>query len=82
MTYVRTRPLARGQAKADVTRHWPLGSGGRLITFRFRVSRRRREMYRGHARLDVCLYVCLSAAACLHYGKDPDVTWGMVGDAS
>jgi len=37
----------------------------------FRVSRRRREMYCGHARL--C--VCLSAAACLHHCTDPDVTW-------
>jgi len=43
----------------------------------FRVSRRRREMYSGHARLCVCL--CLSAAACQHYCTDPDVTWGMVG---
>ena len=41
-----------------------------IITFR--VSRRRREIYCGHARL--C--VCLSAAACLHYCTDPDVTWG------
>jgi len=41
-----------------------------LVTFR--VSRRRREMYCGHPRL--C--VCLSAAACLHYCTDPDVTWG------
>jgi len=46
-----------------------------LITFR--VSRRRREMYCGHARL--C--VCLSEAACLHYCTDPDVTRGVVGDA-
>jgi len=39
----------------------------------FRVSRRRRKMYNcGHARL--C--VCLSAAACLHYCTDPDVTLG------
>ena len=41
-----------------------------IITFR--VSRRSREMYCGHARL--C--VCLSAAACPHYCTDPDVTWG------
>jgi len=41
-----------------------------LVTFR--VSRRRCEMYCGHA----CLCVCLSAAACLHYCTDPDVTWG------
>jgi len=39
----------------------------------FHVSRRRRKMYNcGHAR--VC--VCLSAAACLHYCTDPDVTLG------
>jgi len=38
----------------------------------YRVSRRRREMYCGHARL--C--VCLSAAACPHYCTDPDVTLG------
>jgi len=52
-----------------------------LVTFR--VSRRRREMYCGHAHLCVCLCmclcvclsVCLSAAACLHYCTDPDVTW-------
>jgi len=29
----------------------------------------------------VCLCVCLSAAACLHYCTDPDVTWGAVWDA-
>jgi len=53
----------------------------RVITFR--VSRRRREMYCGHARLCVCLCVCLClfAVACLHYCTDPDVTWGVVGDA-
>jgi len=27
-------------------------------------------------RVYVCLSVCLSAAACLHYCTDPDVTWG------
>jgi len=42
------------------------------IVITFRASRIRRKMYRGHARL--C--VCLSAAACLHYCTDPDVTWG------
>ena len=42
------------------------------LLFTFRVSRRPREMYCGHARL--C--VCLSAAACLHHCTDPDVTWG------
>jgi len=48
----------------------------KVITFR--VSRRRRKMYCGHPRLCVCLclYVCLSAAACLQYCTDPDVTWG------
>jgi len=42
------------------------------VSITFRMSRRRREMYCGHARL--C--VCLSAAACPHYCTDPDVTWG------
>jgi len=41
-----------------------------LVTFC--VSRRRRKMYCGHARLSVCL----SAAACPHYCTDPGVTWG------
>jgi len=27
------------------------------------------------SRTSVCLSVCLSAAACLHYCTDPDVTW-------
>jgi len=40
----------------------------------FCVSRRRREMYCGHPRLCVC--ACLSAAACLRYCTDPDITWG------
>jgi len=35
----------------------------KLITFR--VSRRRREMYCGHARLCVCLCVCLSVRRCI-----------------
>ena len=39
----------------------------------FCMSHRRREMYCGHTRPCVC--VCLSAAACLHYCTDPDVTW-------
>jgi len=42
-----------------------------IITFC--VSRWRRRMYCGHARLSVCL----SAAICPHYCMDPDVTWGM-----
>jgi len=52
----------------DETVIGPLG----LITFR--VSRRRREMYIGHARL------CLSVRGCMptqsHYCTDSDVTWG------
>jgi len=36
----------------------------------FRVSRRRREMYCGHARLCVC------PRPHAHYCTDPDVTWG------
>jgi len=47
-----------------------------LITFC--VSRRRRKMYCGHARLCVCLSVCLSATVRAHYYTDSDVTWGMV----
>ena len=49
-----------------------------LLVIIFRVSRRRREMYCGHARLCVCLCVsvCLTGAACLHYCTDLDVTWG------
>jgi len=43
-----------------------------LVIIIFCVSRRRREMYCGHARL--C--VCLTAAACPHYCMDPDVTLG------
>jgi len=47
-----------------------------LVTFC--VSRRRRKMYSGHARLCVCVCVsvCLSAAVLPHYCTDPDVTWG------
>jgi len=29
----------------------------------------------------VCVSDCLSAAACPHNCTDPDVTWGVVGDA-
>jgi len=43
-----------------------------LLVITFRVSRRRRETYSGHARL--C--VCLSLAAYPHYCMHPDVTWG------
>jgi len=42
------------------------------------VSRRRRKMYCGHARLCVCVSVCLSAAVRPHYCTDPDVTWDVV----
>jgi len=42
------------------------------LFFTFCVSRRRREIYCGHARLCVC--VCVSV--CPHYCTDPDVTWG------
>ena len=41
----------------------------------FCVSRSRRKMYCGHARLCVCLSVCLSAAVRPHYCTHPDVTW-------
>jgi len=33
-------------------------------------------MFIGHARLCVCLRVCLFLAAFSHYCTDPDVTWG------
>jgi len=33
-------------------------------------------MHCGHARLCVCLSVCLYVATCLHYCTDPHVTWG------
>jgi len=46
------------------------------LVITFRVSRRQREMYCGHA-VHVRLCVCLSAVACPHYCTDPDVTWGM-----
>jgi len=41
--------------------------------FTFRMSRRRRETYVGHA--FVCASVCLSVAACPHYCTDRDVAW-------
>jgi len=44
-----------------------------LITFR--VSRRPREMYCGHARLCVCLSACPRPHAYMPTCKDPDVTW-------
>jgi len=33
----------------------------------------------GHARLSVCVSVCLSLAAFPHSWTDPDVSWGMIG---
>ena len=55
-----------------------LRSTSRVVAFC--VSRRRREMYCGHALLCVCLSVCvsvcLSAAVHPHYCTDQDVTWG------
>ena len=50
----------------------PLPYDYSIVTFC--VSRRRRKMYCGHARLSVCL----SAAVRPHYCTDPDVTWGHV----
>jgi len=52
----------------DVTVGYP----GSRCTFTFCVSRRRRKMYCGYARL----FVCLSAAVRSHYCTDPDITWG------
>jgi len=48
------------------------GLRARLNFVTFHMSRRRREMYCGHARL--C--VCLSAAACPHHCTDTDATSG------
>jgi len=59
------------------TRQPNMGSVCYVITFC--VSHRRRKMYCGHVRLCDCLSVCLSAAACLQYCMDPDVTWGSGG---
>jgi len=60
-------------------------TGNILNVITLRVSRRRREMYSGHARLcvrlSVGMSVRLSLATCKHYCTDPDVTWGMVGGA-
>jgi len=41
----------------------------------FRVRHSRGEMYSGHGRVCVCLYL----VAFPHYCKDPNVTWGMIG---
>ena len=40
------------------------------------ILRRWRKMYCGHARLCVCVSVCMSVAVRPHYCTDPDVTWG------
>jgi len=52
-------------------------TGNTFRNFRSRyTSRRRREMYIGHSRLQyVCLCVFLSLAASLQYCTHPDVTW-------
>jgi len=47
------------------------------VVFTFCVSRRRREMYSGHA----YLCVCLSPTAFSHYCMDPDLTLAMGGFA-
>jgi len=70
----QTAALNRGRHLCSAGRpsRWTLAHI--LVVITFRVSRRRREMYCGQARL--CLSVCLSAAACPHYCTDLDVTWG------
>jgi len=54
-------------------------AAGAVALIAFRVRRSRAEMYIGHARLCVCLRVCLSLAAFPHYCTNPYVTRGMVG---
>ena len=51
---------------------------GTMTVITFCVSRRRRKMCCGHARLCVCVSVCLSAVVHPCYYTDPDVTWSMV----
>jgi len=46
-----------------------------LYVITFRVSRRLREMYCGHAQLCVCLPVCLFLSLS-YYCTDMDATWG------
>jgi len=46
-----------------------------MLFITFCISRRRRKMYCGTC-VCVCVCVCLSAAVCLRYCMDPDVTWG------
>jgi len=47
-----------------------------IVVVTFCVSRRRRKMYCGHARLCVCLSVLGRTPTLLHGATDPDVTWG------
>jgi len=47
----------------------------KFVGFTFRVSHRRREMYCGHARLCVCLSVCVTVRGLMQC-TDPDITWG------
>jgi len=47
-----------------------------MVIITFCVSRRRCKMCCGHARLCVCLCVCLSAAVRPHCCTNPDVIWG------
>jgi len=52
--------------------------GTAIVLFKFRVSRRRREMYSGRA--SVCLSVCPQPHA-YNTARTLDVTWGMIGGA-
>jgi len=65
------------------SRTQPTSTSSRSSSYTFHVSRRRREMYIGHARLCVCLSVCvcMSLAAFPHYCTDPDVSCGNGGGA-
>jgi len=65
------KPYVASKSRLKLAAHAVLSADAGLLVI-FRVSRRRRKMYCGHAHL--C--VCLSAAACPHYCMDPDVTWG------
>jgi len=52
----------------------PVADQPLLLLITFCVSRRRRKMYCGHARL--CVYVSVRGRIRPHYCMDPDVTWG------
>jgi len=73
-THTHTHTHTTRSTAADLT----IAHANANDLFTFRVSRRRREMYCGHARLFVCVSacLCLSAAACPHYCAESDVTWG------